>query len=207
MDIGDRLRKVREGRGLTQKNLSASSGVHFNTVSGIEAKRQKPHPSTLRKLAAALGVEVEDLTGAPKEEALPSAERPSRTPEERRTSYLLGYEVLARSTAARLEEAIDSDSADFELVDHLARLHADLQRVAVEEIRLLQEVLPEAEVKAQERVAAALDDLRSVVDQGYTAAISRARGRKAAVRDLGKLRNPKGLAAQQDESRGVPRSA
>ncbi len=205
MDIGDRLREVREGRGLSQKDLSASSGVHFNTVSGIEAKRQKPHPSTLRKLAAALGVEVEDLTGAPKEEALPSAERPSRTPEERRTSYLLGYEVLAMNTASRLEEAIDSDIVDFDLVDQAARLHADLQQVAVEQLGLLQEVLPDAEAQAQQRVAAALDDLRSVVDQGYSAAISRARGRKAAVKDLGsKLRNPRRTA---DDSRGVQRSA
>lgn len=184
MDIGDRLREVREGRGLSQKDLSASSGVHFNTVSGVEGKRQKPHPSTLRKLAAALDIEVEDLTGAPKGEASPSA----RTPEERRTAYLRGFEELARSTALHLEEAIDSESVDFELVDHVAQLHADLQQVAVEQLGLLQEVLPEAEAQAQQRVAAALDDLRSVIDQGYTAAISRARGRKAEVRDMAKLR-------------------
>ncbi len=201
MDIGDRLREVREGRGLSQKDLSASSDVHFNTVSGIEAKRQKPHPSTLRKLAAALDVEVEDLTGAPKGEASPSA----RTPEERRNSYLLGYEVLALNTAERLQESIDSDIVDFELVEEVARLHADLQQVAVEQLGLLQEVLPDAEAQAQERAAAALDDLRSVVDQGYSAAISRARGRKAAVKDLGsKLRNPRRTA---DDSRGVQRSA
>ncbi len=201
MDIGDRLREVREGRGLSQKDLAASSGVHFNTVSGVEGKRQKPHPSTLRKLAAALGVEVEDLTGAPKEGALLSA----RTPEERRIAYLHGYEVLARSMASQLEEAIDSESADFELVDQAAQRHAELQKVAVEQLGLLQEVLPDAEAQAQQRVAAALDDLRSVVDQGYSAAISRARGRKAAVKDLGsKLRNPRRTA---DDSRGVQRSA
>jgi transcriptional regulator with XRE-family HTH domain len=193
MDIGDRLREVREGRGLSQKDLSASSGVHFNTVSGVEGKRQKPHPSTLQKLAGALDVEVEDLTGAPKGEASPSA----RTPAERRTSYLLGYEVLAMNTASRLEEEINSDIVDLGLVEQAARLHADLQKVAVEQLGLLQEGLPDAEAQAQQRVAAALDDLRSVVDQGYGAAITRARGQKAAVSSLGKLRKPKGGRDQE----------
>ena len=200
MDIGDRLREVREGRGLSQKDLSASSGVHFNTVSGVEGKRQKPHPSTLQKLAGALDVEVEDLTGAPKGGA-PSAERPSRTTEERRLAYLRGYEVLVRGMASRLEEEINSDIVDLDLVEQAARLHADLQKVAVEQLGLLQEVLPAAEAQAQQRVAAALDDLRSVVDQGYGAAITRARGQKAAVSSLGKLRNPRRTA--QDESRGA----
>ncbi len=195
MDARDKLRELREGRGLSQKDLADASSVHFNSISGIESGKRKPHPGTLRKLAAALDVEVEDLTGAPKGEASPSA----RTSAERRNSYLLGYEVLALNTAERLQESIDSSSADFELVEEVARLHEDLQRIAVEEIGLLQEVplMPRGEVEAQQRVAAALDDLRSVVDSAYAAAISRARGQKAAVSSLGKLRNPKGGRDQE----------
>lgn len=199
--VRDRLKEVREGRGLSQKDLATRSGVHFNSISGIESGKRKPHPSTLRKLAAALEVEVEVLTGAPKGDA-PSAERPVRTPEERRNSYLLGFEDLAKSTATRLQEAIESEDVDFEQVDQIAKLHEDLQRIAVERIGLLHEgaYMPEAEVQAQERVAAALDDLRSVVDQGYSAAISMLQGRKAEVGELDRIRRQGGTT---EESRGV----
>jgi transcriptional regulator with XRE-family HTH domain len=72
----DGLREVREirlRRGLSQADLSAMTGVAEFTISEIESgKRANPRPSTLRKLAQALEVEVADLYGdsdAPKAEA------------------------------------------------------------------------------------------------------------------------------------------
>ncbi len=70
MDLKDRLREVREGRALSQHGLSEISGVHFNTISGIESGKRKARPSTVRKLAGALGVPVEELTGGPRQEVL-----------------------------------------------------------------------------------------------------------------------------------------
>ena len=58
------LREIRLRRGLSQADLSAVTGVAEFTISEIESgKRANPRPSTLRKLAQALGVEVADLYG------------------------------------------------------------------------------------------------------------------------------------------------
>ena len=73
------LREIRLRRGLSQANLSAMTGVAEFTISEIESgKRSNPRPSTLRKLAQALEVEVADLYGDPERplaEALPSQDR------------------------------------------------------------------------------------------------------------------------------------
>ena len=65
----DRLREVRKARALTQRQLAKASSVHFNTISGIEARTHTARPSTVRKLAEALGVPVEELTGGPRQGA------------------------------------------------------------------------------------------------------------------------------------------
>src|SRR5687768_8177442 len=58
------LREIRLRRGLSQADLSAMTGVAEFTISQIESgKRANPRPSTLRKLAQGLGVEVTDLYG------------------------------------------------------------------------------------------------------------------------------------------------
>ncbi len=54
---GVRLRQIRHQRGLSQRDMP----VAHDTVSAIESGRRKPHPSTLRKLAAALNCEVGDF--------------------------------------------------------------------------------------------------------------------------------------------------
>jgi transcriptional regulator with XRE-family HTH domain len=58
------LREIRLRRGLSQADLSATTGVAEFTISEIESgKRANPRPSTLRRLAQGLGVEVTDLYG------------------------------------------------------------------------------------------------------------------------------------------------
>ncbi len=59
--IGDRLKDLRVRRALTQEELAAKAGIGKNTVNRIERNRAEPHMSTLRKLAAALGVEPSEL--------------------------------------------------------------------------------------------------------------------------------------------------
>jgi transcriptional regulator with XRE-family HTH domain len=74
------LREIRLRRGLSQADLSAVTGVAEFTISEIESgKRANPRPSTLRKLAQALGVEVTDLYGEvdnPLGQAPPSSIQP-----------------------------------------------------------------------------------------------------------------------------------
>jgi transcriptional regulator with XRE-family HTH domain len=62
----EKLKEWREYRGLTQVELADLAGVPQSTVSQAETGRRSPHPGTARKFAEALGVEVEELTRAPK---------------------------------------------------------------------------------------------------------------------------------------------
>ena len=55
------LRQMRLQKGWSQQDLAGESGVGQDTISGIESGRHEPRPSTLRKLAQALGVEVADF--------------------------------------------------------------------------------------------------------------------------------------------------
>ena len=56
-----RLREVRERLFVTQKELAQRSGVTESSISRIESGVYKPRISTIRKLAAALGVEPREL--------------------------------------------------------------------------------------------------------------------------------------------------
>lgn len=56
--VGSRIRADRERKLMTLRELSAKSGVARDNISDIETGRTKrPHPSTLRKLAAVLEVD------------------------------------------------------------------------------------------------------------------------------------------------------
>ena len=59
------LPELRIRRGWSQGDLGREAGVRSDTVSSIERGRHAPRPSTLRKLAEALGVEVADLFREP----------------------------------------------------------------------------------------------------------------------------------------------
>jgi transcriptional regulator with XRE-family HTH domain len=57
-----KLRKFREARILSLRELEELSGVSYNTIWFIEAgRRKRTHPRTIRKLALALGVEPTEL--------------------------------------------------------------------------------------------------------------------------------------------------
>lgn len=59
--IGQRLRETRISRFLTQAELAEAAGVHVDQVGRIERDEVEPRLSTIRKLAAALGVEPSEL--------------------------------------------------------------------------------------------------------------------------------------------------
>src|SRR2546429_5163154 len=58
--IGQRLRRLRHERGLSQRDL-ASPGVSYAYISRIEAGARRPSVKALRQLAPKLGVSVEYL--------------------------------------------------------------------------------------------------------------------------------------------------
>ena len=56
-----KLRELRQRRALSLRELSALSGVNYNSIWRIEAGRTGAQPRTVRRLAAALGVQPEEL--------------------------------------------------------------------------------------------------------------------------------------------------
>jgi len=62
LSFGDHLRELRKAKGLSQKELADKVGIDFTYLSKIETRNAAPPgEETLRKLAAALGTDAEDL--------------------------------------------------------------------------------------------------------------------------------------------------
>jgi transcriptional regulator with XRE-family HTH domain len=77
--VAERLAELRERRALTLRELAEMSGVAADTINQIELGHRKARPSTLRKLARALEMDVQEFyaeLASPKAEA-PEAGRPS----------------------------------------------------------------------------------------------------------------------------------
>jgi DNA-binding XRE family transcriptional regulator len=54
--LGQRLRELRQGAGLTQAELARRTGIHRPNIARVEAGRHTPSLETLARLAAAIGV-------------------------------------------------------------------------------------------------------------------------------------------------------
>jgi len=61
--IGDNLKRIRERRYLSQRALADKAGVSPDTIVKLEQDRVEPRPSTILKLADALDVHPDRLTG------------------------------------------------------------------------------------------------------------------------------------------------
>lgn len=59
--VGENLKRARLAKAWTQRQLVAASGVSQRTIVDLENDRAEPHPSTIGKLARALGVEPLEL--------------------------------------------------------------------------------------------------------------------------------------------------
>jgi transcriptional regulator with XRE-family HTH domain len=56
------LRRLRAEKRMTVRDLAEASGVNKDTITALETgKRKRPHPTTLGRLADALGVPVDEL--------------------------------------------------------------------------------------------------------------------------------------------------
>ncbi len=59
-----KLKELRRIRVLTLRELEEESGVSYNTIWRLENGHRQARPSTIRRLAAALGVEPAELVVA-----------------------------------------------------------------------------------------------------------------------------------------------
>ncbi|MCX6012286.1 MAG: helix-turn-helix domain-containing protein [Chloroflexi bacterium] len=60
--MNGKVKKLREQRALSLSDVAQITGLSRVTINRIENGKQKPMPRTIRKLANALGVNVEELT-------------------------------------------------------------------------------------------------------------------------------------------------
>ncbi len=59
--MSSNVRRLRELRALSQRELAARAKLSVTTVNRIETMQRRPMPKTVRKLAGALGVTPEEL--------------------------------------------------------------------------------------------------------------------------------------------------
>ncbi|WP_326739050.1 helix-turn-helix domain-containing protein [Streptomyces sp. NBC_01022] len=60
----DALRRIRRDRGVSQKRLAVSLGVHNTAISAYENGRRRPDVDTLATIADTLGVRMDDFVQA-----------------------------------------------------------------------------------------------------------------------------------------------
>ena len=64
-EVGPRLRRVRDQRGVTLTELSEATGISKSTLSRLESGQRKPSLELLLPIAQAHNVPLDDLVGAP----------------------------------------------------------------------------------------------------------------------------------------------
>jgi transcriptional regulator with XRE-family HTH domain len=72
--FGQRLRTFRLALGFTRRELCQAAGLQFSSVQHYEEDRKKPHLASREKLALALGLPLEVLTGEEADSSEPEPE-------------------------------------------------------------------------------------------------------------------------------------
>jgi transcriptional regulator with XRE-family HTH domain len=136
VSIGDKVRATRKAAGISQEEVARRAGVSLNVINRLErGVILDPHYSTLRGIASALGVPVEDLVREP---ALAgNAEAPGTGP----TPYEVGKVVASipyaeGGQAEAFEEAVLAarearphvpDHAQLALIDNGERVEVTIE--------------------------------------------------------------------------------
>src|SRR3954447_17636392 len=61
--FGDVIRSLRQEAGLSQARLAAAAGIHLRQIHRYESGEQQPALGVAQRLAAALGVTLDELAG------------------------------------------------------------------------------------------------------------------------------------------------
>src|SRR3954454_16314174 len=67
VQFGDIIRRLRQDVGLSQAELANAAGIHLRQIHRYESGEQQPALGVAQRLAAALGVTLDELAGAPSE--------------------------------------------------------------------------------------------------------------------------------------------
>ncbi len=178
----DSLRQIRLQKGWSQQDLADKAGVGQDTISSIESGRREPHPSTLRKLAAALGVQVPEFFSEPvlSKVDMSLSPWPKELPGEERSRSK--YTNAITSAADRWIDLAASPDADEGEISGIVRAALDLYE-------LLNERIDKEEFEA----------LTS--SEQYEIMVMMNKLAKAAADGLVRLRKPPNASAQRGEAR------
>ena len=61
--FGQRLKRIRKGKKLTQRKLAKKSGIYHQNISNYELEKAYPNLPTIEWLCEALGVSATELLG------------------------------------------------------------------------------------------------------------------------------------------------
>src|SRR5215218_10206861 len=179
MDIGRRIRDVREALGMPAAELARRVGVAPNTVWRYEFGEREPSMAMLEKIARALRTEPAELLREPS----PSAEPPPRGWERVSASVedvqraLLDAERLRETARHRVEKALASVAeAQASYKEQVPEINASLAEASAslaeaqaahrEQVADANARVADAEVALREQVAH-LQEVRRVMDQVY----------------------------------------
>jgi len=154
MDIGRRIRDVREDLGMPAAELARRVGVAPNTVWRYEAGEREPSMAMLEKIARALRTEPAELLREPS----PLAEAPSRASRERVSASIESF----RRVIASVEDA-QRALLEAERLMETARPRVEEALARVEEARAR---VDEAQASLREQEAH-LQEVRRIIDEVY----------------------------------------
>jgi transcriptional regulator with XRE-family HTH domain len=120
----DVLRKLRKERGWSQRELADEAGTTQYTVSEIEQGHRDPHPTTLRKLAEALGVSVAEFFGEETADPKAPAELPLEDTQQRDSAVIKALRTYFWDLRFRWKEPGNNPSPEqirdaLDLLQHL----------------------------------------------------------------------------------------
>lgn len=78
MLFGDRLKELREAKGMSQEGLARAAGISTSAVSKLEQKIVDPNWTTVQALARALGVSCQSFEISDAEAEAPAPKRKRR---------------------------------------------------------------------------------------------------------------------------------
>ena len=65
--IGERIRRLRKEKGLSQEEVGAKADFHYTYIGGVERGEKNPSIEALQKIAEALDTELSELLPVPSE--------------------------------------------------------------------------------------------------------------------------------------------
>jgi HTH-type transcriptional regulator, competence development regulator len=146
-----RLKDVRQRKALTQQQLAEKAGVNRVTIARIEGGKDEPLPTTLRKVADALGVDPEELL-EPVAQSGPNG--PARAP------------INATVAERPLDERITVVNKDD--VHHVLEAEPDLLLLVNEAADHLLAIVPDARLRLESRVDPEYGEPEQLFLEGWT---------------------------------------